>query len=303
MPSARRFLALVLPALLAASLLAVVPAANAVNPPHGAIVSADPANFTPNVTRRPRQRVDRRRQPRGGRRHVHHGAERRQFDEPHPQLPVLLRRHHRGGRSQLPALAQQGRRGPRARARWHIGLRRWPAHHDQRQHQLRPALSAAPVRRRVGDELRAEPERQRLRPREPERPPVRRRRVHDDRRPGPHAVGRARPHDRCRRRLPEHPVHRQPDRRNVADLEVRHHAERQHDGGDRQLRHRRRSAPLPDRDRGSVDEPGDPLVMEHRPVPVLRHERRAAEDLVRRGVPALDPRNRHLARRHLRRRS
>ena len=46
----RRALALALPALLATSLLAVVPAANAVNPPHGAIVSADPANFTPNIT-------------------------------------------------------------------------------------------------------------------------------------------------------------------------------------------------------------------------------------------------------------
>ena len=40
----------ILPALLAASLLAVVPEASAVNPPHGAIVSADPANFTPNIT-------------------------------------------------------------------------------------------------------------------------------------------------------------------------------------------------------------------------------------------------------------
>src|SRR6187431_1562968 len=50
MLSARRCLVLVLPALLAASLLAVVPEASAVNPPHGAIVSADPANFTPNIT-------------------------------------------------------------------------------------------------------------------------------------------------------------------------------------------------------------------------------------------------------------
>ena len=39
MLSARRCLALILPALLAASLL-VAPAASAVNPPHGSIVSA-----------------------------------------------------------------------------------------------------------------------------------------------------------------------------------------------------------------------------------------------------------------------
>jgi hypothetical protein len=73
------------------------------------------------------------------------------------------------------------------------------------------------------------------------------------------------------------------------DLEVRHHPERQRRRRDRQLD--TAGGQLAPRSLTWTNhEPGDLSSWSNRSVPLLRHERRAAEDLVCRRVPALHPR-------------
>ena len=267
MPSARRCLALVLPALLAVSLLAVVPEASAVNPPHGSIVSADPANFTPNITN---GRVN--------------------------ALTVVGNRVVVGGTFTTVQNAGSSTNLTRNY------LFSFDATTGVVDPNFRPSLNKAVEALAPGPDgtsvyvggrhttINGNTNFDRLS----------RLRLSDGQlvtsfAPNPNGnvydlvsrngrlyaggefttIG-----GQPRTRLAaldlttgaadaslNIPFSRQPDRRHVADLEVRHHSERQHAGGDRQLRHRRRSAPLPDRDRGPVDEPGHPLVVEHRSVP------------------------------------